>query len=633
MRHRYRIARQVIATGLAATLTGLPAYSQQFTAIAPVRPTAPVIIRPYQAVTVPPIRIGNSKRAGDLVRAGILYLSSQDAIALALENNIDLELARYGPISAEWRLQRSQAGGALPGVPSAAGQAGGVASGQGVAGSQQAAGVAGGSFNAGGNQQSSASITQIGPVTQNLDPAYQQTSTFTHSSRPQANVTQTAVSNLISDTRGHNVSIQQGFLTGGSVTLRFTENYLRENTPSNILNPSVAPTLQLSFQHSLLRGFGTLVNNRNIRIAQINLTNADLNFRSQVINVVNQVLNQYYGLVAAIEDVKARESEAEVAQTLFNNVKEQVEIGSVAPPELVTTESLLVTSRLNLLNANVNVEQQEVRLKNLLSRTGTADPVLKEARIVPTDRIEIPAKDDFPPIDQLVREARANRIEFAVDKANIEATEISTIGTRSGVLPSVQAFGSATSAGLSGQARVVPGGTIADPFFVGDLPNALGQIFRRNFPSQRIGTFAQIPINNRQAQADYAIDRLSLRQSELGNAKRANQVEVEVLNALVALQQARARYDAASKNSELQQALVKSEQTKLRFGASRPYDVVFQQRDLAAASAASTNALVAYVRARLTLDRTLGRTLTANRIEISEARSGQVSRVSVAPAP
>jgi hypothetical protein len=122
----------------AASLT----WAQDIAApIAPLRPQAPIIVRPYLPVTVPPVRLANTERLGELVRAGMLYLTAQDAIALALENNIDIEVSRYNPFISQWQLERSEAGGALPGVPSGASQAGSVASGQGVAGSQAAAGV------------------------------------------------------------------------------------------------------------------------------------------------------------------------------------------------------------------------------------------------------------------------------------------------------------------------------------------------------------------------------------------------------------------------------------------------------------------------------------------------------------
>lgn len=301
--------------------------------IAPVKPDRPRIVRPYIAPGVPPVRLGNSPRMADLIRSGTLYLTVQDTVALVLENNIDLEVARYNPIAGTWRVTRAEAGGALPGVPSSASQAGSVASGQGVAGSQAAAGVSvpGGGSSRGGS--TNASISQIGPVTQNLDPVIQETSTFGHTSTPQSNTTQSGIPNLIANTRGHTATIQQGTLSGGVVTLTFSERYLKENALSDLLNPSVAPSLSLSVQHNFLRGFGRAVNARNITVSKMNLAITDLNFRNQVIALVAQVLNLYYGLSSSYEDLKSKQNTSAVADTFLKNVKEQIEMGSVAPPE------------------------------------------------------------------------------------------------------------------------------------------------------------------------------------------------------------------------------------------------------------------------------------------------------------
>ncbi len=186
----------------------------------------------------------------------MLYLTVQDAIALALENNIDLEVARYNPILSEWQLERSQAGGALPGVPSSAAQAGNVASGQGVAGSQAAAGVATGGNGANGPSATNATIAQIGPIAQTLDPVIQENTVFSHQTAPQANTMQSILPVLISNTRNSSFSYAQGFLIGGNVTVSYRDSYLNENAPTDVLNPSSAPSLSISFQQNLLRGFG-----------------------------------------------------------------------------------------------------------------------------------------------------------------------------------------------------------------------------------------------------------------------------------------------------------------------------------------------------------------------------------------
>jgi outer membrane protein len=630
MTNRIQTLRKAIAVGLCYTCS-IPFALAQEASIEPVRPSAPTVLRPYQAPEVPPIRLVNSGRLRDLVRAGKLYLTVQDAIALTLENNLDIEVARYNPILSEWRLERAKAGGALPGVPSSATQASSVASGQGVAGSQAAAGVSAAGGNASGTGAGNATVTQVGPVTQNLDPSIQESTIFGHRTAPQPNIVQSITPVLISSTHVDNATLQGGFLTGGSASINYTNHYLKENSPTDVLNPSSAPNLSVSFQHNLLRGFGIAVNSRTIEVSKINLKTSDLNFKTQVIDTVVQVLNLYYGLVADYEDVKAKRSALEAAHAFYEDNKKRVEFGDLAPLEVTRAESQVAGSERDLLLSQTSLEQQEVQLKNLLSRTGSADPVLAIVQIIPVDPIVVPDKDELPPLQELVEKALTNRSDLAAEKAGVTAAEVSALGTRNGVLPSLQVFGTESQAGLAGTPMpFAPGqrGPGADSYFVGGVGTALAQIFRRNFPSERIGAFMVAPIGNNQAQADYGIDQLQLRQTQLTTQKDLNQVGVEVANNVVALRQARSRYDAAVKNRILEQELHDAEQKKYSLGASTPYNVIQQQRDLVAAQSAEISALVAYSTARVALDQTLGATLETNHVSIGEARAGKVARAS-----
>jgi outer membrane protein TolC len=587
----------------------------------------PAIVRPYLPPVTPPARITNSGRIGDLIRAGILYLTAQDAIALALENNIDLEVARYNPLIAAWNLERSQAGGALPGVPSAAAQAGSVASGQGVAGSQAAAGVGGGNGGGGGGNAGNATISQIGPIAQTFDPSIQEASVFSHTTTPEPNATQSITSALVDGTHVHTASLQEGFLTGGSATLTYSDHYLKENAATDIFNPTSAPNLSISLQQSLLRGFGIGVNQRTINVNKINLQTSDLSFKTQVINTVASVLIQYYGLAADYEDLRAKQSALDTAQRFFENTRRQEELGALSQLDVTTAQSQVASSQNDVVVSETALRQDELQLKNVLSRTGAMDPALATARIVTVDKIPIADADNLPPLDDMVKEALANRADLAQQKANLMTSQISALGTKNGILPSLTAFGGESQAGLAGKAP----GNLNLPL-VGGFGTALAQVFRRDFPTERIGFFFQAPINNRQAQADYGIDQLQLRQTELNNEKSTNQVIVDVSNYVIALKQARARHDAAVKNRELQQQLLDAEQRKFLLGASTPYNVTQQQRDLAAAAATEVSSLATYIAARMSLDQTLGTTLEANHVSIEEARSGKVARASAPPA-
>jgi len=602
--------------------------------IAPIRPQAPVIIRPYLPVTAPPVRTSNSERLHQLVRAGMLYLTAQDAIALVLENNIDIEVSRYNPFISAWNLERAQAGGALPGVPSGAAQAGQVATGQGVTGSQTAANVTAPGVTTTTGRTANATISQIGPVTPNLDPIIQETSTVSHVSAPQPDSVQSEVLNLVQATHVYTGSYQQGLISGGLVTVSYSEHFLNENAPTDVLNPTVAPSASVSIQYNFLRGFGVAANARTITVARMNLKTTDLNFKNQVIGLVSQTLNAYYALAADYEDLRAKRNAAETADTFVRDVKRQIELGATAPSDLISAESQAASDLQAVSDADSTLQQQELTLKNLISRTGASDPVLDNVRIIPIDSITVPPADNLAPANELVREALANRPDLAAELANEKASEVNTLGTKNGILPTLQGVGVESQAGLAGTPKTVSlDGFIesAPARFYGGIGNALGQVFQRDFATEIVGAFDQEPIRNRQAQADYAIDLLQLRQTQLSNRKDFNQVEVDVRNGVVALQQARARLEAAVKNRELDQQLFESEQKRYRLGASTPYNVATAQRDLIGAQSSEVAARVAYVDARVGLDQTLGTTLEANHISLEEAKSGKVARNSAPP--
>ncbi len=626
-RFRWRAATPLACVYLSISLQAQQPDSLQAPepAIEPVRPAKSIFLRPYFAPDVPPVRIGNSGRFAGLMRAGVLYLTAQDAIALALENNIDLEVARYNPILSVWNLQRAEAGGALPGVPSASGQAGSVASGQGVAGSQAAAGVSGGGGGGGGGG-GNATISQIGPVTQTLDPSIQETSVFSHTTSPQANATQSITSVLIDTTHVHNVSIQEGFVSGGSATLSYSDHYLKENAATDQLNPTSAPSLSLSVQYNLLRGFGEAVGARTINVSRINLRTSELNFKNQVIGTVVSVLNQYYALAADYEDLRAKQSAQDTAQQFYQNTQRQEQLGALSALDVTAAEVQVASSQNDLAASQASLLQDELTLKNTLSRTGAMDPALSSARIITLDRITVPAADDLAPLNSMVEQALSNRPDLAVLKSNITSAEISALGTKNGILPSVVAIGGASNAGLAGTAAA--GSHLP---LQGGIGTALGQVLDRDFPTQRIGAFVQAPVFNRQAQADYGVEQLQLRQTQLTTQKSLNQVIVDISNNMIGVQQARARYAAAVKNQELQQQLLDAEQRKFLLGASTSYNVTQQQRDLAAASSTVLSALTGYSTARVALEQALGTTLEANHVSIDEARSGVVARPSVLP--
>jgi len=599
--------------------------------IAPVRPTG--FLRPYRAPEIPPVRLANSARIRGLIRSGVLYLSVHDALALALDNNIDIEVARYAPISAEWQLRRSQAGGALPGVPSGASQVGNVASGQGVAGSQAAAGVTTGFAGSTSGNVGNATISQIGPITQTLDPTIQESNVWTHQTAPQPNATQSVTPVLISGTHSYSGNYQQGFLIGGNVNVSYSDSFLRENAATDVLNPSSAPSLSINYQQNLLQGFGIAVNERTINVSRLNVQAAQLNFKTQVINTVTSVLNMYYGLVADYEDQRAKTEALDLATRLAHEARVRYENGTMSTLDVTTADAQLASAESDLTVSQTTLQQQEIQLKNILSRSGLADPVFAEARIVPVDRIVVPEEYNLPPLDQMVKTALSNRADLASERLGVTSAEISALGTRNGVLPQLSVSGTTSDAGLAGVPKVVVthhGTETADAYFVGNIGTALGQVFQRDFPTNRLFVIYQMNIHNRQAAADQAVDQLSLRQTQLGLDRDLNSVTVAVSNYAVAIRQALARYRAAVQNRILEQQLLDAEEKKLANGLSTSSLVIQQQRDLATAQSTEIASLAAYSNARIALDQALGTTLEANHVTIDEARNATVPET---PAP
>ena len=627
--------RPFLAVWLSLVCPASIGWAQQ-ASINPVPAPAPSFLRPYLAPQVPPAPLGNTSRLASLVRAGTLYLTAQDAIALALENNIDIEIVRYNFPILEWNLTRAEAGGLLPGVPSNASQAGTVASGQGVLGSQQAAGVSIPGSTSGRALSTNASISQIGTVTQTLDPLVQESSTISHTTTVEPDSQQSITPVLVSETRAHTASLQQGLLTGGSFTLSYSDHYLNENSPTDILNPSSAPSLSLSLQHNLLQGFGIAVNARTITVARMNRDTAGLGFQTTVAGIIAQVLDMYYSLAADYEDLSAKTSAAATAASFLRDVKEQVRVGTSAGSETIAAESQAVTTEQARVDSETALRQQELQLKNLLSRDGTADPLIRGVRILPVDPIRIPDRDEIPPVEELVKRALANRTDLASERESETTAVISSLGTKSAVLPTGVGFASMSQTGLAGTAKPLPilGAAGTPPAaLVGGLGTALGQVFRRDYPSESGGAAFFTPLRNRQALADYSIDLLSLRQTQLSDRKDVNQVQVDVANYVIALRQARARYEATVQNRILQEDLYKAERRRFELGASIAYNVSQQQRDLIAAQSSEVAAKVAYITARIALERTTGELLSDNHVSLAEAREGKVTRQSVITEP
>jgi outer membrane protein len=572
----------------------------------------------YQAPAVSPVNESNTTRLDSLLRAGNLYLSMEDAIALAIENNIYVEVQRYGPLITDANLQRARAGGALrTGLPT-------VQSGPSSAPLSQTPNfitVPTTTFPVNSFlQPSGAALPGLDPI---LSGSYQ----YQYSSAPQSNTVVTGTNVLIDRNNQGQVTYSQNFLTGTNVSLGYNDYRLDSNATRAQLNPYRSAAVSLNVTQHLLQGFGMAVNRRMIQIARNGRELTDLQFKQQVIVVVASAMSLYWDLVSFNDDVKAKRESLAYNQRLYNDAKRLVAIGTLASIEVIRADAAVAGAQQNLIISETRVLQQETILKDFVSRNGVASPVVEEAHIVPTDRIRMPEVEAIQPYQDLVAQALSGRPEMAIARMRITNAKINLRGSKAALLPTVDAFGNLANSGLAGSINSLSAAPMQGPAsLIGGYGDLLSQIFDRSFPNYALGVQVNIPIFNRVARADYALDQITERQQELALLAAEKQVRVDVQNAIIGLHQARATYEASVKQRTLQEQTLDGERRKLNLGASTTFNVILVERDLATAQSAEVAALSNYSKARVQLDFSTAQTLTNNNISIAEAFEGRISR-------
>lgn len=581
------------------------------------------LTRPYKARSVPPISMANSSRLESLIRSGNLYISAQDVVALALENNIDIEVQRYGALLAREILKRAQGGGILRsvGLGVAQGPQSVSLTGVSVNGSGSTVGTGGNGVNSSGGI-----LTQLGPTIPSLDPTFTYFAQFQHATSPQSNTILTGTTAFLQDSRTYQAQYIQNWVFGLTAQVTYASQHTRVNSQFFNLNPYTTGDVDVQITQNLLQGFGSAVNGRNIRVQKNNLKVTDLQFKQQVITTVSSVLNLYWDLVSFHQDLEARKQALETAKKLLEDNRKQVSLGSLAEIEIVRAESQLYASQQDLTISETNLLQQELVLKNALSRSGVASSSLANVHIVPLDHLVVPDKDEFKPVDDLVGAALERRVEIQQARINLESNHLNLVGIKNSLKPTLQVFAEAANNGLTGQLTpfgVAQGGGAAG--LAGGYGTLVSQIARRDFPNYSAGFSLNIPLRNRAAQSDYVTSLIEIRQNELNLQKNENQVRVDVHSAVIGLQQARVRYDAAVKARVLQQQTLDADQRKYALGATTVYQVVQDQRDLANAESSEMQAMANYSHAKITFDQALGTTLEVNHVSLDEAKSGKVA--------
>src|SRR5437588_779752 len=585
----------------------------------------------YSPSVAPEPELINSPDLTRLIRDGKLYLSLKDAIRLALENNLDIAIARYNLPIADTDLLRTKAGGAFRGVNAGVveGTPGGGVGGFGTG--AQGAGAGGTPAGAGGAGAGASGLVESTLGTGTAVPSYDLSIIGSlgaeHLTSPLSNRQIYGVPSLQLNTCQANFGVAQAFPTGASVSFEFNNARQTSNSPFNVLAPILNASYRLSFHQPLLAGFGLGPNLRYLRIAKNNKKISDIAFKDQVMATVTQIENIYWDLVNSYEQAQVNEQSLAFAQQSLDNAKKQFQLQSIPAMDVMRAEAEVSKRDQDLTVARTSLQLQELLMKNALTKS-LDDPVLESVSVVPTDTLQ--SSQVAPPgenVQDLIQQALHDRPELFESDVDLANRQISRKAARNALLPSLSLVAFYGGSGLAGPLNPV--------YNVPDVPNssnvpadypgALKNAFNNTAPDYYVGINLNIPIRNRVAKADQYRSELEYRQAELRREELRKQIRIEVRNAEYALEQTAARVEAARKSRDLAQRTFEITQKEQVLGAGSTFQTMTAQRDLALAELDFVAAMTVYEKARVEVERAIGSTLEHNGIAIQDAIDATVS--------
>ena len=585
----------------------------------------------YSPSSTPEPELTNSPRLNQLIRDGKLYLSLKDAIRLAMENNLDIAIARYNLPIADMDILRTKAGGVFRGVNAGVvqGTPGGGVGGFGTG--APGAGAGGTTAGAGGAGAGASGLVQstlgVGTAVPSYDPTIVASVGAEHQATPLANQRIYGVPLLQLNTGQANFGFSQAFATGSSVSFEFNNNRQTTNSPFFNLSPALGAMYRFSFQQQLLSGFGFGPNLRYLRIASNNKKISDVAFKDQVMATVTQIENIYWDLVNAYQQSQVNEQSRAFAQQSLENARKQLQLESIPAMDVMKAEAEVSKREQDLTVARTSLQLQELLMKNALTKS-LDDPVLESVNVVPTDTLQsaqiVPSNQS---VQELIQQALRDRPELAESDVDLVNRQISRKAARNALLPSLSLVAFYGGSGLAGPLNPV--------YNVPDVPNssnvpadysgALKNAFNNTAPDYYVGFNLNIPIRNRVAKADQYRSELEYRQAELRREELRKQIRIEVRNAEYALEQTAARVEAARKSRDLAQRTFEITQKEQALGAGSTFQTMTAQRDLALAELDFVAAMTVYEKARVEVERAIGSTLEHNGIAIQDAIDATVS--------
>ena len=642
-----------------AVLATVPAFAQQATPDTPQPQSTPArqfqivdyskprrafpnVLASYSPRQVPAPQLNNTPRIQQLLKDGKIFLSMDDAVALALENNLDIGIARYNLNIADTDVLRAKSGantflGANQGVVqnTPGGGIGGLGGtvGSGPGGTAPAPGGIG----AGTNGLVSSSLGS-GSLISSFDPIVTGSIQFDRNSTlPSSSFTGVPV--LATNTNSYNFSYAQGFQTGTNMLVGFNNSRQTTNGPFTTLSPTLTSSFQFRLTQHVLQGFGFLPNTRIIRLTKNNREISDVAFRLQIVTTVDQIENMYWDLVYAYENVRVKQEELAFSQKTLSDNQRQVQIGTLAPIEVVRAQNTVATDQQSLIQAQTNLDLQQLLMKNALSRT-LEDPALADAEVIPTSTMRFPDEEAVIPTQDLVNEALSHRAELAESRIDLANREINSKAIRNSMLPSLDLFAYYGGSGLGGAQNPAnlcsnqpPGSTFCTTTPVPSVGygSTLNDLVNSAAPDKGIGVALNIPIRNRFEQSLQVRSQLEYRQAQMLLQQIENRVRIEVRNAQFSVQQNRAAVQAAKAAVALAQQSLDAEQKKFNLGASTSTLVLQNESGLATAQSNLVSAEAAYVKSRVELDRATGLLLDHAGVMMDEAVRGQVNHMPAVP--
>jgi outer membrane protein len=604
----------------------------------------PNVLRPYRPQELPMPNFGNSGRIDTLMHDGKIYLSIDDAVALTLENNMDIEIARYNLNIADADLLRAKSGANILGVNTGVVQntpGGGVGGlggtvGSGTGGTTVAAGGAG----TGTNGLVSSTLGMGSPIT-SFDPSLTGAFQLDKNNTESVSVF-SPVPVVAQNTYSGNFGYTQGFQFGGALTGVFNNTHLTTNNPTSLLTPQLGSNFQFRFTQNLLQGFGFLPNTRFIRIAKNNREISDVAFRLQIITTVDQIENMYWDLVYAFENVRVQQESLAYAQRALEDAQRQAKVGTVPPIQVVSAQSTVATGQQNLIVAQNNLQLQELLMKNALSRS-IEDPVLAEADVIPTSGMQIPTDEPVIPIQDMINDALQHRAELVQSRIDLNTRDLNNKAIRNSMFPTLQAFAYYGGSGVGGDVNpAVPPcsptsgnfcfnpATAPPPFRTSNSVSygeTLNQLVSSTAPDKGIGLALNIPIRNRLAQSNQVRAQLEFRQALVRQHQLENQVRIEVRNAQFDVKQNRAAVEAAQSAVDLARQTLGADQQKLKVGLTTEVTILQDAATLTTGESNLVSAKAAYEKSRIELDRATGLLLEHAGIDVGDATRGQVTRL------